>query len=87
MAIRDNDLYVFTHPETRGAVEERFRRILAAYDKPSNGLRNAEAGKFRRSRSAPDVAYGSTSTMATVFAFDPLSGGSLRTPNKIWRRR
>jgi NADP-dependent 3-hydroxy acid dehydrogenase YdfG len=32
-AIRDNDLYVITHPETRGAVEERFRRILAAYDK------------------------------------------------------
>jgi hypothetical protein len=24
MAIRDNDLYVFTHPETRGTVEERF---------------------------------------------------------------
>ncbi len=34
MAIRDNDLYVFTHPQTRGAVE-RFRRILAAYDKPA----------------------------------------------------
>ncbi len=32
-AIRDKDLYVFTHPEMRGAVEDRFRRILAAYDK------------------------------------------------------
>jgi NAD(P)-dependent dehydrogenase (short-subunit alcohol dehydrogenase family) len=32
-AIRDNDLYVFTHQEMRGAVEDRFRRILAAYDK------------------------------------------------------
>jgi NAD(P)-dependent dehydrogenase (short-subunit alcohol dehydrogenase family) len=32
-AIRDNDLYVFTHPGMRGVVEERFRRILAAYDK------------------------------------------------------
>jgi NAD(P)-dependent dehydrogenase (short-subunit alcohol dehydrogenase family) len=32
-AIRDNDLYVFTHPAMRGAVEDRFRRILAAYDK------------------------------------------------------
>jgi NAD(P)-dependent dehydrogenase (short-subunit alcohol dehydrogenase family) len=32
-AIRDGDLYVFTHPEMRGALEERFRRILAAYDK------------------------------------------------------
>jgi NAD(P)-dependent dehydrogenase (short-subunit alcohol dehydrogenase family) len=32
-AIRDNDLYIFTHPEMRAAVEDRFRRILAAYDK------------------------------------------------------
>jgi NAD(P)-dependent dehydrogenase (short-subunit alcohol dehydrogenase family) len=32
-AIRDNDLYVFTHPEMRGAVEDRFRRILAGFDK------------------------------------------------------
>jgi NAD(P)-dependent dehydrogenase (short-subunit alcohol dehydrogenase family) len=32
-AIRHNDLHVFTHPDMRGAVEERFRRILAAYDK------------------------------------------------------
>jgi NAD(P)-dependent dehydrogenase (short-subunit alcohol dehydrogenase family) len=32
-AVRDNDLYVFTHPEMRGAVEARFARILAAFDK------------------------------------------------------
>ncbi len=32
-AMRDGDLYVFTHPEMRGVLEERFRRILAAYDK------------------------------------------------------
>ena len=32
-AMRDNDLYIFTHPEMRGPVEERFRRILAAFDK------------------------------------------------------
>jgi NAD(P)-dependent dehydrogenase (short-subunit alcohol dehydrogenase family) len=32
-AIRDNDLYVFTHPEYRSSVEERFRNILAAFDK------------------------------------------------------
>jgi NAD(P)-dependent dehydrogenase (short-subunit alcohol dehydrogenase family) len=32
-AIRDNELYVFTHIGMRGLVEERFRRILAAYDK------------------------------------------------------
>jgi NAD(P)-dependent dehydrogenase (short-subunit alcohol dehydrogenase family) len=32
-AIRDDELYVFTHPETREAVEERFRAILAAFDR------------------------------------------------------
>jgi len=32
----DNDLYVITHPELRGAVEERFGRILAAFDKAAN---------------------------------------------------
>ena len=32
-AIRDNDLHIFTHPEMRPALEDRFRRILAAYDK------------------------------------------------------
>lgn len=31
--VRDNDLYIFTHPEMRGAVEARFERILAAFDK------------------------------------------------------
>ena len=32
-AIRNEELYIFTHPETRHAVEERFRAILAAFDK------------------------------------------------------
>jgi hypothetical protein len=32
-AIRDDDLYVFTHPEMRVAAEERFAAILAAMDK------------------------------------------------------
>jgi NAD(P)-dependent dehydrogenase (short-subunit alcohol dehydrogenase family) len=32
-AVRDDELYIFTHPETRQAVEERFRAILAAFDK------------------------------------------------------
>ena len=32
-AIRDDELYVFTHPDTRGAVEERFQAILAAFDR------------------------------------------------------
>jgi retron-type reverse transcriptase len=31
-AIRDDELYVFTHLETREPVEERFRTILAAFD-------------------------------------------------------
>jgi len=32
-AVRNDELYVFTHPERRGAVEERFRAILAAFDR------------------------------------------------------
>jgi NADP-dependent 3-hydroxy acid dehydrogenase YdfG len=35
-ALRDNDLYVITHPELRSAVEERFSKILAAFDKAAN---------------------------------------------------
>jgi NAD(P)-dependent dehydrogenase (short-subunit alcohol dehydrogenase family) len=38
-AIRDNELYVFTHPERRGAVEERFRAILAAFRQGSGPFR------------------------------------------------
>ena len=32
-AVRDDELYIFTHPEMRSAVEERFRAILAAFDR------------------------------------------------------
>jgi NAD(P)-dependent dehydrogenase (short-subunit alcohol dehydrogenase family) len=32
-AVRDGDLYVFTHPEFRAVTEARFNRILAAFDK------------------------------------------------------
>jgi hypothetical protein len=32
-AIREDDLYVFTHPEMRGELEERFAAMLAAFDK------------------------------------------------------
>ncbi len=32
-AIREEELYVFTHPEMRGEVEDRFAAILAAMDK------------------------------------------------------
>ena len=31
-AVRTNTFYVFTHPETRGAVEHRFAQILAGFD-------------------------------------------------------
>ena len=31
--IRDNELYIFTHPELRSILEDRFQRILAAYPK------------------------------------------------------
>jgi NAD(P)-dependent dehydrogenase (short-subunit alcohol dehydrogenase family) len=32
-AIRNEELYVFTHPDARGAVEERFQAILTAFDR------------------------------------------------------
>jgi NAD(P)-dependent dehydrogenase (short-subunit alcohol dehydrogenase family) len=31
-AVKSNELYVFTHPEFKGAVAARFERILAAFD-------------------------------------------------------
>ena len=45
-AVRDNDLYIFTHPDMRGVVEMRFQRILEAFDKSakSPALANAVAG-------------------------------------------
>ena len=36
-AIRANELYVFTHPEMRDEVDERFAAITAAFDKASAG--------------------------------------------------
>jgi NAD(P)-dependent dehydrogenase (short-subunit alcohol dehydrogenase family) len=33
-AIKDDELYIFTHPELRGLLEARFQRILAAYPTP-----------------------------------------------------
>jgi NAD(P)-dependent dehydrogenase (short-subunit alcohol dehydrogenase family) len=32
-AVRDNDLYIFTHPDMRPAVEQRFERIMQGFDK------------------------------------------------------
>ena len=37
-AIRNDELYVFTHPETGEAIQERFRSILAAFDKTATPL-------------------------------------------------
>jgi len=37
-AVRDNDLYIFTDPEHRRTVENRFGQILAAFDKAANAL-------------------------------------------------
>lgn len=34
-AVRDNDLYIFTHPDMRPAVEQRFQRIMQGFDKAS----------------------------------------------------
>jgi NAD(P)-dependent dehydrogenase (short-subunit alcohol dehydrogenase family) len=34
-AIRDDELYVFTHPEMRGEIDERFAAVAAALDGPS----------------------------------------------------
>jgi NAD(P)-dependent dehydrogenase (short-subunit alcohol dehydrogenase family) len=38
-AIRDDQLYVFTHPDMRGAVDARFAAIQAAMDKVTAGSR------------------------------------------------
>ena len=35
-AIHENELYVLSHPETQPAVEERFKELLAAFDKIPN---------------------------------------------------
>lgn len=32
-AVKDNDLYIFTHPDFKPGVQARFERILAAFDK------------------------------------------------------
>ena len=36
--VKNNDLYIVTHPETREAVEERFAAIMAAFDKLETSL-------------------------------------------------
>jgi NAD(P)-dependent dehydrogenase (short-subunit alcohol dehydrogenase family) len=36
-AVREDELYVFTHPETRPAIEQRFAALLAAMDRAAAG--------------------------------------------------
>jgi NAD(P)-dependent dehydrogenase (short-subunit alcohol dehydrogenase family) len=46
-AVRDNDLYIFTHPDMRPAVEQRFERIMQGFDKAAQ--RKALSGVDTRS--------------------------------------
>ena len=50
-AVLDNELYVFTHPEMRVAVEMRFQAILAAFDKSEA----SPALKSLGARAVPEV--------------------------------
>jgi NAD(P)-dependent dehydrogenase (short-subunit alcohol dehydrogenase family) len=50
-AVRDEELYIFTHPEFRGAVEARFGRILAAFDAAAASPALASLGQ----RQAPQL--------------------------------
>jgi hypothetical protein len=48
-AVKDNDLYIFTHPDLKAATQARFDRILAAFDKCAaspalEGVKTAPAG-------------------------------------------
>lgn len=44
-AIKDNDLYIFTHPEFRLAVQARFANIMAGFDKADKSKALAELPK------------------------------------------
>jgi NAD(P)-dependent dehydrogenase (short-subunit alcohol dehydrogenase family) len=52
-AVRDNDLYIFTHPDMRPAVEARFARILEGFDKATR--RKALAGVDMKSPQVIDM--------------------------------
>jgi len=43
-AIRENHLYIFTHPDMRVAVDERFARIRAAFDRAEQAKQKRTAG-------------------------------------------
>lgn len=44
-AIKDNDLYIFTHPEFRAAVQARFANIMAGFDKADESKALSELPK------------------------------------------
>jgi NAD(P)-dependent dehydrogenase (short-subunit alcohol dehydrogenase family) len=43
-AVIDDEMFIFTHPETRLAVEQRGQGLLAGYDRAEEWLREEEAG-------------------------------------------
>lgn len=52
-AVRDNDLYIFTHPDMRSAVEQRFERIMQGFDKAAG--RKALSGVDTKSPQVLDM--------------------------------
>jgi len=50
-AVKDNELYIFTHPEFRAPIAARFERILAAFDKAAASPALAALGE----RSLPEL--------------------------------
>ncbi|HXC57310.1 MAG TPA: SDR family NAD(P)-dependent oxidoreductase [Rhizomicrobium sp.] len=44
--VRDNDLYIFTHPQFREFTEARFKNILAAFDKSAASEALAQVGTW-----------------------------------------
>ena len=53
-AIKDNDLYIFTHTEFRAAVQMRFANIMAAFDKSETS--KALSGLPKREMTIPPRA-------------------------------
>ena len=51
-AVENDEFYIFTHPEFRGFVEERFKRILAAFD----AAENSAALKALPHREPPEIS-------------------------------
>ena len=57
--VRDNDLYILTHPEFRAGTEERFRAILASFpDEPPNSERAKEISFLLRNAIFAQVLEG-----------------------------